>query len=100
MSVNKTEQARELRRSLKSIIKSVLLEDPTFQDLWHVRRATVVTAPNGSTCGVRFVGETDTINLAYSSDCASVSVGDAVLVGIIGNTLSNGIVWQTATFGN
>ena len=91
-------EASRTQRALTRLIHSVVRDMPDFKSAFRVYKAKVVTAPNGTTCGVQLIGETTTINIPYSSACASVAVGDFVLVGSIFNSLSNAVVWQKIDF--
>lgn len=86
--------ARDLRSTLKSIVTAILRDDPEFAATWRVYRARVTTAPNGSVCGVLIVGQTQSIDLPYSTAVSDCAVGDLVIVGAVGGNLSNAVVWQ------
>ena len=90
------EQAALLKNAIKSVVREVAREE--FGDCFRVKKAVVTTAPDGSVCGVQIVGDETELMLPYSSRCASVSVGDVVWVGILGRSLRNAIVWETAAF--
>lgn len=93
---DKLTESKRLRSQMKRLIQEVVKEET--RACFRVYKAVVVIAPNGTSCGVRLVGEQSELTLPYSSKVASVAVGDIVWVATIFGTLSNAIVWETADF--
>ena len=89
-------QAAALKSAIRAVVREVLRED--MGDCFRVKKAVVSTAPDGTVCGVQIVGDETELFLPYSSRCASVSVGEVVWVGILGRSMRNAIVWETADF--
>ena len=89
------EDARVIRESIAAVAREEI--GALTRDCFRVRKAKVVTAPNGSTCGVQFIGDTVTVNLPYTSFMSSASVNSIVWVAILGPSMRNGIVWQNAS---
>lgn len=85
-----------IKQSLRKIIKEVI--DEETKPCFRLYQAKITTAPNGTTCGVQLLGDTQTINLPYSSKIANASIGSFVWVATIYNSFSNAIVWETIDF--
>ncbi|MBR5286196.1 MAG: hypothetical protein IKU30_04795 [Clostridia bacterium] len=85
---------------IKNAIEQICLDviDKSTADCFRLKKAKVVSAPNGSTCSVRLVGDTTVIDLPYSSRTSTVAVGDIVWVGVIGNNMASAIVYEKQNF--
>lgn len=94
--MNKLNESQSIKKSLVKLIRQVV-QDET-KDCFRTYKATVTSAPNGSTCSVQLIGQDTTLTLPYSSKVASVSVGSVVWVGVIFNDFRNAIVWETHNF--
>lgn len=90
------QQASALRAMLSDIVREVVREET--RDCLRVYKAVVTSAPNGSVCSVRLVGDTTVLSLPYSSKVANVSAGSVVWVAVLFGNLRNGIVWETSNF--
>ena len=88
--------AKEVRAAIEAIVRDEI--DRETRDCFRVRKAVVTTAPNGTKCSVKLVGDDTILSLPYSSAVSSVSVGNVVWVAILGNSMRNAIVWETANF--
>lgn len=88
--------AKEIRAAIEAVVRDEIERET--RDCFRVRKAVVTTAPNGSKCSVKLVGDDTILSLPYSSAVSSVSVGNVVWVAILGNSMRNAIVWETATF--
>ena len=88
--------AKEVREAIAAVVREEA--DSLMRDCLRVRKAKVTTVPNGSACGITLVGDSTEIMLPYSSAVSSVSAGDVVWVAILGNSMRNAIVWETADF--
>lgn len=88
--------AADFREAITSVVRDEI--EKQTRDCMRVRKAVVTSAPNGSVCGVRFVGDDTVLSLPYSSAVSSVSVGDAVWVAVLYGSLRNAVVWETAKF--
>ena len=88
--------AKEVRAAIEAIVRDEI--DRETRDCFRVRKAVVTTAPNGTKCSVKLVGDDTILSLPYSSAVSSVSVGNVVWVAILGNSMRNAIVWETADF--
>ena len=88
------DEAREIRAAIEAVCREVVREET--RDCFRVKKAVVVYAPNGSTCTVKLVGDTENLALPYSSAVASVSSGAVVWVAILGDSMRNAIVWEKA----
>ena len=86
----------KIKQSLKKIIKDIV--DEETKPCFRLYQAKITTPPNGTTCGVQLLGDTQTINLPYSSKCSNVDVESFVWVATIYNSFSNAIVWETIDF--
>ena len=82
--------------ALEEVIRQVVSE--MTEDCFRVKKAIVQSAPNGSVCRVKLVGDDTILSLPYSSDVSSVGAGAVVWVAILGSSMRNAIVWQTANF--
>lgn len=89
------EDAQVVREAIASVAREEA--EALTRDCFRVRKAIVKTAPNGSTCGVQFIGDTVTVNLPYTSFMSAASVNSIVWVAILGPSMRNGIVWQNAS---
>lgn len=85
-----------IREAITQVVRDVL--DEETRDCFRVRKAVVTSAPNGSVCRVKLVGDDTILALPYSSKVTSVSVNDVVWVAILGDSMRNAIVWETANF--
>ena len=68
---------------------------------FRVYKAVVTTAPNGTTCQVRLVGDETILDLPYAKKLENITAGTFVWVGAFyatDNSLSNAIVWETLDF--
>ena len=90
------EDARVIREAIASVVREEV--ETLTRDCFRVRKAKVVNAPNGSTCGVKLIGDDTLLTLPYSSKVSSVSSGSVVWVAILGPSMRNAIVWETANF--
>lgn len=88
--------AKEIRAAIAAVVREEI--DRETRDCFRVRKAVVTTAPNGTKCSVKLVGDDTILSLPYSSAVSSVSVGNVVWVAILGNSMRNAIVWETANF--
>lgn len=89
-------ESRTIRRYIEQVAKDVVKKET--QDCFRLRKAVVVFPPDGSTCTVQFVGETQELTFPYSSKVANVNAGETVWVAIIFGSLRNAIVWETGNF--
>ena len=94
--MDKIVEAKMIRGIIERICRDVIEMDTA--DCFRLKKAKVKIAPNGSVCFVQLVGDSSVLSLPYSSACSSVSVGDMVWVGVIGNNMASALVWQTANF--
>ena len=90
------DDARAVRDAIATVVKTEV-EKLTW-DCLRVRKAVVTRSPNGSDCKVQLVGDETELTLPYSSRVASVSVNSVVWVAILGPSMRNAIVWETANF--
>lgn len=90
------EEAKEVRAALAEVIRQEV--DGLTQDCFRLKKAVVTSAPNGTRCSVKLVGDDTVLSIPYSSEVASVSVDDVVWVAYWGGSMRNAIVWQTADF--
>ena len=81
---------------LEKIVSKIVAEKT--RSCFRVYKASVVSAPNGTTVGVSLVGESTVLNIPYSSAISDISAGDFVWVGVIFNHFRNAFVWQKANF--
>lgn len=93
--------AKEVRSAIAAIVRDEVRKQTS--DCFRVRKATVYASPNSTTgiCKVQLIGDVgnDTIlSLPYSSAVSSVSPGAVVWVAVLGNSMRNAIVWETANF--
>lgn len=88
--------SQKLRDLLSPLVRDIIKEET--RNCLRTKKAIVTTAPNGSVCAVRMVGDTTIVTLPYSSATANVAVGDAVWVAILGNNMRTAIVWQKIDF--
>lgn len=89
-------ESARIRQAITKIVKEVIAEET--KPCFRVYKAQVKEAPNGKTCKVQLVGDENTIDLSYSSECASVTVGSMVWVATLYDSFSNAVVWQSADF--
>ena len=94
MSVNN--DARIVREAIVRVVQEEV--DKITRDCFRVRKAVVTTAPNGTKCSVKLIGDDTILSLPYSSAVSSVSAGDVVWVAILGSSMRNAIVWETHDF--
>lgn len=94
--MNLYEDAKEVRKAIAAVVREEV-EDLT-RDCLRVRKAKVTAAPNGSVCKVQLVGDNTELSLPYSSKVSSVTVGSVVWVAVLGPSMRNAIVWETANF--
>ena len=94
--MNLYEDAKEVRKAIAAVVREEVEE--LTRDCFRVRKAVVTSAPNGSVCRVQLVGDDTILALPYSSRAASVSAGDVVWVAVLGPSMRNAIVWETADF--
>lgn len=87
-------ESERLERAIRSIVKKIIEEET--RDCFRVSKAVVSTAPDGSVCGVKYVGDDTEMFLPYTTTVAGVSVGDCVLVATVYGSLRNAVVWQTS----
>lgn len=85
-----------IRKAITSIVKEVIAEET--KPCFRVYKAKVMTAPNGSTCGVQILGDENTMDLSYSSKVANATIGSFVWVATLYNSFSNAIVWEMIDF--
>lgn len=90
------DEAKAVRAALAEVIRQEV--DALTQDCFRLKKAVVTSAPNGTRCSVKLVGDTEILSIPYSSEVASVSVNDVVWVAYWGGSMRNAIVWQTANF--
>lgn len=90
------DEAKAVRAALAEVIRQEV--DALTQDCFRLKKAVVTSAPNGTRCSVKLVGDTEVLSIPYSSEVASVSVDDVVWVAYWGGSMRNAIVWQTANF--
>ena len=88
--------AKEIKAAIAAIVREEI--DRETRDCFRVKKAKVTSAPNGTTCTVKLIGDDTALVLPYSSAVSSVSVGNVVWVAILGNSMRNAIVWETANF--
>ena len=93
---DKFSESSKMKRDLTALIESVIKEKT--RDCFRVYKATVTTAPNGTSCGVKLIGDETEISIPYSSKVSSVSTGDVVWVATIFGDFRNAIVWETSNF--
>ena len=89
-------ESQKLQNLLRQEVKKII--DEETKECLRTKKATVTSAPNGSTCSVRLVGDSTILTLPYSSKVSSVSVGDVVWVAYLYNDYRNAIVWETHDF--
>ena len=94
--MNTLNKSQRIKQLLTDLIGEVVKE--ATKECFRVYKAKVISAPNGSTCSVRLIGDTETLDLPYSSKVASVSVGQVVWVATLYNNFRNAIVWETYNF--
>lgn len=90
------DEAKAVRAALAEVIRQEV--DALTQDCFRLKKAVVTSAPNGTRCSVKLVGDDTVLSIPYSSEVASVSVDDVVWVAWWGGSMRNAIVWQTANF--
>lgn len=90
------DEAKAVRAALAEVIRQEV--DALTQDCFRLKKAVVTSAPNGTRCSVKLVGDDTVLSIPYSSEVASVSVDDVVWVAYWGGSMRNAIVWQTANF--
>lgn len=88
--------ASAFRDAIAQVVREEIRSET--RDCFRVRKAVVETAPNGSVCVVKLVGDETSLSLPYSSAVSSVSAGDVVWVGILFGSMRNAFVWETADF--
>ena len=88
--------SEKIRNAITKIVKDVLKDEE--KPCFRLYKATLKTAPNGTTCGVQLAGESETINLPYSSAINGVSTESIVWVATLYNSFSNGIVFAPIDF--
>lgn len=90
--------SKNVRRALESVVRDIVKQET--KDCFRLRKAILTQAPGygDPTCGVCFVGETQTLNLPYSSKINGVADGSTVWVAIIYGSMRNAIVWETGDF--
>ena len=74
--MNETKEALQIWSALKPMITKTI--DERTKSCVRSKKMVVVTAPNGSTIGVREPFDTVTFNIPYSSAVSSAIVGDTV----------------------
>lgn len=89
-------ESARIRQAITKIVKEVIAEET--KPCFRVYKAQVKEAPNGKTCKVQLVGDENTIDLSYSSECARVAIGSMVWVATLYDSFSNAVVWQPADF--
>lgn len=90
------DEAKEVRAALAEVIRQEV--EALTADCFRLKKAVVTSAPNGTRCSVKLVGDDTVLSIPYSSEVASVSVNDVVWVAYWGGSMRNAIVWQTANF--
>ena len=90
------EEAKEVRAALAEVIRQEV--DALTADCFRLKKAVVTSAPSGTRCSVKLVGDDKILSIPYSSEVSSVSVDDVVWVAYWGGSMRNAIVWQTANF--
>ena len=92
-------ESEQIERAIRGVVKKII--DEETRDCLRVKKAIVSTAPDENTglCGVQLVGDNTELLIPFSSAVASASVGDAVLVATIYNSMRNAVVWQTSPLG-
>lgn len=88
------EDAKAARDAIAAVVREEV--EALTRECMRVRKAIVTSAPNGTICKVHFVGDDTILSLPYSSKVSSVSVGAVVWVAILGDSMRNAIVWETA----
>lgn len=89
--------AAAFREAIAQIVREEI-RDGT-RDCLRVRKAVVVTPPDGTSCSVRLVGDETVLTLPYSTTVSTVMTGDAVWVAILFGSMRNAIVWDRYDFG-
>lgn len=89
-------ESKQIRRAIERIVRDVVRVET--RNCIRARKAVVVSEPDGQACTVRFIGETATLKLPYSSRVADVTQGATVLVATFGNNLANSVVWERTSF--
>lgn len=84
------EESEKIRRSIEKIVKETIQKEE--KPCLRLYKAKVVTAPNGTTCEVQLVGDSNTMALPYSSMVNNVIQDDFVWVGTIYGSFSNAFV--------
>ena len=87
-------ESEAIRRSVEKISSDTIKEQE--KSCFRIYKAKLVSAPNGTTCGVQLVGDNNTLNLPYSTAIKGLSVGTMVWVSTLYNSFSNSIVLSTA----
>lgn len=90
------DDAKEVRAALAEVIRQEV--EGLTQDCFRLKKAVVTSAPNGTRCSVKLVGDNKVLSIPYSSEVASVVKDDVVWVAYWGGSMRNAIVWQTADF--
>lgn len=93
--MNKFDEVKRIKSNLIPFIRKIINNET--QHCFKVYKAVVISAPSNGKCGVSLMGQTEVLNLPYSSACSNVQIGDFVWIGVIG-TFSNSIVWQKIDF--
>lgn len=89
-------ESERIRKAIKSIVKEVVKEEE--KACFRVYKAKITTPPNGSTCGVKLIGDDTELTLPYSSGCVSVQKDSTVWVATLYDSFSNAFVWQSNNF--
>lgn len=76
--MNETKEALQIWSALKPMITKTI--DERTKSCVRSKKMMVVTAPNGSTIGVKEPFDTVSFNIPYSSSISSATVGDTVWV--------------------
>lgn len=85
-----------IRDAIIKVVEDVL--DEKTRDCFRVKKAIVKGTPSGGLMEVLLVGDSNSLFLPYSSRVSSVTVGSVVWVAVLGNSMRNAIVWETANF--
>lgn len=96
MNKNLDHDAQIIKQALEKIIDERI--EAKTRSCPRCYRATVKTAPNGTTIDVQLVGDDAVLTLPYSSKLSGAKIGDTVWVMTLFNSFRNAIVWETNSF--
>ena len=92
-------ESEKIKKAIQKVAAEEIQRDTA--SCWRVYKGIVTSAPNGTTCKVRLIGDTTEFSLPYAANLSDLTVGSAVLIGVAYSTdksLANAVVWSDVKF--